>query len=44
MAGTFTFNESRSLIFALASVTTLAKLSIFAAKPALSSQIFGDEL
>src|SRR4029453_19394580 len=44
MAGTVAFSESRSLIFALASVTTLAKPSILAAKPALSSQIFGEEL
>ena len=35
MAGTFAFSESRSLILALASVTTLAKLSILAVEAGL---------
>ena len=42
IAGAVALRLSRSLILALASVTTLAKLSILALKPAWSSQIFGD--
>ena len=44
MPGKFAFSESRSLILALASLTTLAKLAIRASKPALSSQILGEAL